>query len=284
VKITVGPPFFNKVNTPLGLMLLFLMGVGPVIAWRRATWSALRRSFAWPVACGLVAGLVCVAAGMRSFWALLSFSLVFFVLGTVTQEFYRGVRARQAMVGEGAVRALARLVGKNRRRYGGYVIHVAVVMIFVAITGTSVFRIEKQVTLNQGETFEIGGYTLRYEGLEEKETPHVAYLMARLAVLVDGRQVDTLRPEKRFYKKPEQPTTEVAIRSTLGSDLYLVLGSYDAESRMATILAYLNPLIAFLYWGGITLVLGTLVAIWPAPVAARAPAYAPSAADETARP
>jgi cytochrome c-type biogenesis protein CcmF len=203
---------------------------------------------------------------------------------TIAQEFYRGVRARQAMMGEGAFQALARLVGKNRRRYGGYVIHVAIVMIFVAITGTSAFRIEKQVTLNQGQTFEIGGYTLRYEGLEDRDTPHVAYLMAKVAVLVDGKQVDTLRPEKRFYKKPEQPTTEVAIRSTLGSDLYLVLGSYDQESHMATILAYLNPLIAFLYWGGLTLVLGTGIAIWPARAPARAPAYAsPGVADEVAR-
>jgi len=284
VKITVGPPFFNKVNTPLGLVLLFLMGVGPVIAWRRATWSTLRRSFAFPAGSGLLAGLVCVAVGVRNYWALLAFSLIFFVLGTIVQEFYRGVRARQAMVGEGAVQALGRLVGKNRRRYGGYVVHVAIVMIFAAITGTSAFRIEKQVTLNEGQTFEIGGYTLRYDGLEDKDTPHVSSLMAKMAVLVDGKQIDLLKPEKRFYKKPEQPTTEVAIRSTLGSDLYLVLGSYDAETRMATILAYLNPLIAFLYWGGATLVLGTFIAIWPVRAPAREPAYAPSsAADEAAR-
>ena len=103
-------------------------------------------------------------------------------------------------------------------------------------------------------------------------------------VLEDGRQVDTLRPEKRFYKKPEQPTTEVAIRSTLGADLYLVLGSYDADTHMATILAYLNPLIGFLYWGGITLALGTLIVIWPAPATAREPAYAPGGAREGAQP
>ena len=101
--------------------------------------------------------------------------------------------------------------------------------------------------------------------------------MANVEVIEDGRLLDILKPEKRFYKKPEQPTTEVAIRSTLGSDLYLVLGSYDAETRMATILAYLNPLIGFLYWGGLTLVLGTVIVIWPAPVAARAAAYAPAA-------
>jgi cytochrome c-type biogenesis protein CcmF len=285
VKITVGPPFFNKVNAPLGLILLFLMGVGPVIAWRRATWSNLRRNFTWPVGVGLLGGAACFAAGVRNYWAIVSFSLVFFVLDTIVVEFYRGMRARQAMVGESAPRALARLMAKNRRRYGGYVIHVAIVMIFVAITGTSAFKQERQKTLNQGEQFEIGGYTLRYDGIEQHDSPHVASLMAKMSVFSGGKQIDTLKPEKRFYKKPQQPTTEVAIRSTLGSDLYLVLGSYDDETHMATILAYLNPLIGFLYWGGLTLALGTGIVIWPARRAVREPAYAaPSTRDEAVQP
>jgi cytochrome c-type biogenesis protein CcmF len=276
VKITVGPPFFNKVNAPLGLILLFLMGVGPVIAWRRASWAHLKRTFAVPVSTGLAAGAICFIGGIRNYWAIVSFSLIFFVLATIAVEFWRGARARQAMVGDNLLRAFTQLVAKNRRRYGGYIIHVGIVMIFVAITGTSLFRIEKQVTLNKGETFEIGGYELRYQGLEERDTLHIAYLMAVVDVYDGGKLVETLKPEKRFYKKPEQPTTEVAIRSTLGSDLYLVLGSYDGETRMATILAYLNPLIGFLYWGGLVLTIGTIVVIWPAPVTAPAAAYAPS--------
>lgn len=276
VKITVGPPFFNKVNAPLGLILLFLMGVGPVIAWRRASWAHLKRTFAVPVSTGLAAGVICFIGGIRNYWAIVSFSLIFFVLATIAVEFYRGVRARQAMVGDNALRALTQLVAKNRRRYGGYIVHIGIVMIFVAITGTSAFRQEKQVTLNQGESFQIGGYELRYEGLEERDTLHIAYLMARMEVFQNGVHVDTLRPEKRFYKKPEQPTTEVAVRSTLGSDLYLVLGSYDSETRMATILAYINPLIGFLYWGGAVLALGTLVVIWPTRSTVPAAAYAPA--------
>src|SRR4029453_18124110 len=157
-------------------------------------------------------------------------------------------------------------------------------MSFIAITGTSLFRQERQVTVNQGEQFEIGGYQLRYNGLEEKETAPAAYLVANTGALSNGKQIDTLKPEKRFYKKPEQPTTEVAIRSTLGSDLYLVLGSYDDDTKMATILAYLNPRVVFLYGGGIVLALGTLVVIWPAPAPAREPAYAPSPASEESAP
>ncbi len=280
VKITVGPPFFNKVAAPLGLILLFLTGAGPVIAWRRASVRNLQKSFLLPVSLGLVGGAILFAGGMRDFYALLSFSLCIFVLETVVMEFFRGARARQAMRGENPVTALLRLISKNRRRYGGYLIHVGVVMMILAITGTSAFKQEKQITVKPGDTFPMGRYTLRYDGVQPHETPHIAYLTAALAVLDNGRQVDVLRPEKRFYKKPEQPTTEVAIRSTLGGDLYVVLGSYDDTSKMATIQAYVNPLVGFLWWGGLVLALGTAVTIWPAGVPARAPLYAAAGARE----
>jgi cytochrome c-type biogenesis protein CcmF len=279
IKITVGPPFFNKVNTPLGLILLFLTGVGPVIAWRRASAKNLRRSFLVPTALGLVGGTILFIAGVRHYYAVVSFSLCIFVMATIVAEFYRGVRARQAMVGENPLTALTHLIGKNRRRYGGYVIHIGMVMMFLAITGTSAFKEEKQITVKPGDSFEMGGYTLRYDGVTSSETPHVAYLTANIAVLEAGRQIDTLRPEKRFYKKPEQPTTEVAIRSTLGADLYLVLGSFDEPTKMATIQAYVNPLVSFLWWGGIVLAIGTGVTIWPTRVRAAAPAYVPSPRD-----
>jgi cytochrome c-type biogenesis protein CcmF len=275
VKITVGPPFFNKVNAPLGLILLFLTGVGPAIAWRRASRRSLQRNFLVPTALALGGGLVLVIAGMRHFYALLSFSLCIFVLTVTFLEFYRGVRARRAMVGESVPVALFRLTAKNRRRYGGYIIHIGVVFMFLAITGTSAFRVEKQITLNPGEKFPIGDYTLRYDSVEPEENDHYAAIRAKMAVLQDNRQIDTLYPEKRFYKRPEQPTTEVAIRSTRGSDLYVVLGAFDQESRMVTIQAYINPLIGFLWWGGLVLMAGTVVTIWPSRSTAPAVAYAP---------
>ena len=274
VKITVGPPFFNKVNAPLGLILLFLTGVGPLIAWRRAGWQSVRRNLVPPLAFGLAVGVALIIGGMRSYWALISFPTCAFVLAGVVIEYYRGMRARQAVIGENPAVALMRLIGKNRRRYGGYVIHVGVVMMFAAITGTSVFRQEQQITLSQGQSFAIGGYTLRYDGIEQESTPHIAYMRAKVAILQGDKAVDVLKPEKRFYKKPEQPTTEVAIRSTMGADLYLVLGSFDDATKLVTLLAYINPLVSFLWWGGIVIALGTGVVMWPGGVAAREPAYA----------
>jgi cytochrome c-type biogenesis protein CcmF len=282
IKITVGPPFFNKVNAPLGLILLFLTGVGPVIAWRRASARNLERNFLIPVSLGLLGGVVLFVAGIRNYYAVVSFSLCIFVLATIVMEFHRGVRARQAMVGENPATALLHLIGKNRRRYGGYIVHFGVVMMFLAITGTSAFKEEKQITVKAGDSFSMGGYTLRYNGVTPHETRHIAYLTADIGVFENGRQIDTLRPEKRFYKKPEQPTTEVAIRSTVGADLYVVLGSYDDASRMATIQAYVNPLVSWLWWGGIVLVMGTIVTIVPSRAPARAPAYAPSRGRQTA--
>lgn len=278
VKITVGPPFFNKVNAPLGLVLLFLTGVGPVIAWRRATGRNLQRNFLWPVVAGLAVSAGMFIAGIRNYYAVLAMALCGFVMATIVVEFYRGVRARQAMVGESAAVALMRLVSKNRRRYGGYIVHVGVVMMFVGIIGVSAFRQERQVTLERGKSFEMGAYTVRYDGIAAEDSPHMATVAAELAILKDGRQIDVLKPEKRFYKKPEQPATEVAIRSTIGGDLYLVLGSYDNDSGLATFQAYFNPLVGWLWFGGLVLAIGTAITIWPAALEQRERVLAAGAA------
>jgi len=274
VKITVGPPFFNRVNAPLGLVLLFFTGVGPVIAWRRASPRNLRRAFTAPVLTALAAAAVLGVAGVPPGFAYLTFVLGCFALGTVGQEFWRGVRARQAMLHESAPRALSRLVGKNRRRYGGYVIHVGVVSAFVAIAASTAFRIEVTQPLKRGEEMQVGKFRLRYERITTAEDAHLSRLAAEVSVWRDGRQIATLAPEKRFYKKPQQPTTEVAMRSTLTEDLYVVLGSYDRDSDLATIQAYVNPLVSWLWLGGIFMACGTIITMWPAAAERRATAFA----------
>jgi cytochrome c-type biogenesis protein CcmF len=275
VKITVGPPFFNQVNAPLGIALIFLMGVGPVIAWRRASWSSLKRAFAIPVGAGVATGVLALLLGAGNFYAIVAFSVSAFALATVLTEFWKGMRVRQAMMGEAPWTALSRLIGKNRRRYGGYVVHVAMVMIFVGIVASSVFKIEEQVGLEPGQSVDVGGYTVRFEGIEDESSPHVEIRKARLAVWEDGTQLGFVFPEKRFYKKPEQPTTEVAIWSTLGSDLYTVLGSYDPKTGVGVFQIFLNPMISWMWIGGFVLAFGTAICMWPS--------YAERMAEATSR-
>jgi cytochrome c-type biogenesis protein CcmF len=269
VKITVGPPFFNKVNAPLGVLLLFLSGVGPVIAWRRSSVKNLQKSFAIPLAMGFLGGVFLFLLGFRHYYAVLIFSLALFVLATIFSEFYRGTRARQVMLHEGSAQALARLVSKNPRRYGGYVIHMGVVMIFVGIAASSLFKVEKQITLKPGDSFEVGRYTLKYNEVKISEDDHIASQAAAVGVFVGSRQIDTLHPEKRFYKKQEQPATEPAIRQTLREDLYVILGSYDESSGLATLQVFINPMVSWLWLGGFVLVIGTVIAMYPNPAERR---------------
>lgn len=263
VKITVGPPFFNRVNAPLAIMLLFLMGAGPIVAWRRATVKKLIATFAVPTGVGIAAGLAVVALGMHSIHAVLVTSLSAFVLETIFHEFHRGARARTAMTGESYAAALANLVRKNRRRYGGYVIHFGVVLMFIGVTMSSVYRVEELHTVKPGESFEVGDFVLRYEGVSDLSDEHIARLAARLSVAKNGVAVGELTPEKRFYRRPEQPATEVDYRSTLSEDLYVILGSVADDGVTATFQTYINPLVAWLWIGGIVLILGTGICVFP---------------------
>lgn len=275
VKITVGPPFFNQVNAPLGLALIFLMGVGPIIAWRRASWSSLKRAFAVPVLIGVGTGVIALVMGAGNFYAIVAFSIAAFALATVLTEFWKGTRVRQTMMGETPWVALSRLIGKNHRRYGGYIVHVAMVMIFVGIVASSVFKIEVQTGLEIGKSVEVGGYEVRFDGVEDESTEHVEIRKAKLAVFEDGQQLGYVYPEKRFYKKPQQPTTEVAIWSTIGSDLYTVLGTYDPESKVGVFQIFLNPMISWMWIGGFVLFFGTVICMWPT--------YAERTAEATSR-
>ncbi len=278
VKITVGPPFFNQVNGPLGVMLLFLTGIGPIIAWRRASWSSLGRQFTIPLVVGLALGGLLFVLGYRNYYAVVIFSLAGFVLTGILAEFSRGTRARQVMLHESPPQALGRLIGKNPRRYGGYIVHVGVVLIFFGVAG-ALFTIEKQITVSAEQSFEVGRYTLLYTGITEREDAHIAAQVATVNILVDGQQIDTMHPEKRFYKKQNKPTTEVDIRPTLVEDLYLVLGSYDEPSGLATFQVFINPLVSWIWIGGLILILGTCVIMAPNPAERQAFALARTPAD-----
>ncbi len=263
VKITVGPPFFNKVNGPLALALIFLMGVGPLIAWRRMAAKKLARMFTTPAVLGIIAGAALFGIlGLREWYVLTAGSLIGFVTGTIFAEFRRGVVARRHMVHESTPRALVNLVSKNNRRYGGYIVHIGVLLAFVGIVGSSFFKASYKQSVGPGQSFMAGPYKLKYLGLKSFSDAHEDSATARIAVFEHGRQVALMTPGRVFYKVEQQPATEVAIRSTPVNDLYIVLAGIE-NNGFATFQVFVTPLVFWLWAGGIVMALGTVVAMWP---------------------
>ena len=260
MKITVGPPFYNAVITPIGLALLLLTGACPLIAWRRSTLGKFLRKILFPSIFPVVGAVILYVSGVRSVYALISFSLCIFVLATLFLEFFNGTRTRHEVFNENYPKALWNLVAKNKRRYGGYVIHVGVVLAFVAITG-SAFNTEKQVTVKPGESFDISKYRLRYDALSSYPTANKQTVVASLTLFNEEHNKGVLLPEKSLYQGQDQATSEVAIRTTLKEDLYVILAGYDEES--ATFKVLVNPLVIWLWIGGGIMTLGTIIVMLP---------------------
>ena len=267
VKITVGPPFYNQVNVPIGLALLALIGVGPIIAWRKATWSNLRKNFLKPVLFALIGGAILFPvlplSNRSEVYTYIAFILCIFVLSSMFIEFFKGTVARRDLHKETTIRALGSLIWNNKRRYGGYTVHIGVVMIYAGIAASQSYgtHIEKRVKI--GDTIEIKGYMLRYEKLTAVQATSVkTRIIAQLAVEKGGKKIWTARPEKEFYKGQNQPVSEVDVRSTLASDLYVILADFS-EDESATIKVYHNPMVKWLWTGGWVIALGTMVCAWP---------------------
>jgi cytochrome c-type biogenesis protein CcmF len=263
VKITVGPPFFNAVMVPITFGLLTLSAICPTIAWRRATPARLLDKIRIPFGTGIATAAILFAAGMRDVYALVSFSLAAFVGATTAMEFFWGARARSRATGERPMRALWSLVDRNKRRYGGFVVHLGVMLVIVGITGSSVFKQEATAVLRRGESFSVGRFTMTLEDMVSRDTPNQEFLGARLAVFTGGRRVGTLLPGQNFYKAGQNPSTEVDIRSTPREDLYLIMTGFDPQQGQATLKAYLNPLVAWIWIGGGVLILGSWFAMLP---------------------
>jgi cytochrome c-type biogenesis protein CcmF len=269
-KITVGPPFFNAVNIPLGLLLFALTGVGPLIAWRRASVSNLRRQFLWPVVSGAVVAVVLVLAGMRDAYALIAYLLAGFVSATIAQEFIKGVRARQSIHGEPLPLAFARLVGRNRRRYGGYIVHAGIVLLFAAFAGLA-FKKEFDVSLSAGQAYQATdpyGHTWRFvsQGISTSQSLNRNVTAVALDAWRDGKRVGLVKSEKRQYVDQQgqptfQPSTEVGIRTDARMDTYIVLAG--VRDDVAELRITFNPLTVWVWIGGFFLAIGGLVVMWP---------------------
>ncbi len=277
-KVTVGAPFFNQVNGPIFFSLVVLIGICPLIGWRKATTENLIRNFMRPLAATIVGVIVLFALGVREWYGLMSFGASVFVLATIALEFYRGLIARKRQYDENWGVAVANLVAQNRRRYGGYVVHIGVILIVIGIAGSTFYQVETQANLKAGETLQIKNFTLQFDGLQIYPTENHQVIAAQLTVLDNGARVGMLAPEKDFYPSPNpdmsQWTTEVAVRTTALEDLYVILAGFDEKLGTATLKAIVNPLVVWLWIGFGVLVAGTLIALLPDPREERALARA----------
>lgn len=284
VKISVGAPFFNSVNVPISVGLVLLMGVGPLIAWRRASLDQLRRHFLWPAVAGLLLAAVLLALGVRGAFALMSFGVGVFVAVVVGAEFVRVARGRAAATGESFARALGGITWRNRRRYGGLIVHLGVVCIAIGITASFGFQKAREVALAPGESVNFEGYTVRFAGLVHDQQPHRFVIGARLEVARNGKPLGTFVPAKNFYEGRDEPTTSVAVRERPNHDLYFILGDVARDGSHVTVRMLVNPLVMWIWIGGAILTLGTLLAMLPDRVPARAVAPASLGALARGRP
>jgi cytochrome c-type biogenesis protein CcmF len=274
VKATVGPPFYQQVNGPLLLGLLILMGLGPLLPWRRARGEQLRRTFVLPLAVAGVAVLGLMLLGLRTPAAILALSSAVFAAATVFWEYWRGVRARMRSTGEPAPVALGRLVTRARPRYGGYLVHLGVAVVAVGVISSSFYQTAREATLTPGSAMTVGRYSIVYQGLEETQQPGARVTSARLTIADDTGAFFTALPGKVFYDSfPDQPATHVAIETRRLEDLYLVLAGWG-DNGTISLVATINPMVSLIWFGGIVLLLGTVISLWPEHVAVARPAPA----------
>ncbi len=262
-RITVGPPFFNQWMIPIGLTLLFLTGVGPLLAWRKSSLVNLRDQFLFPVGSGVLVGVSVVGLGVNFWSAGLCFALSGFVLGTIGQEFWRGARVRQQTTGTDVFTALVGLVGRNKRRYGGYTVHVGIVFMFLGFAGDA-FKQEETAVLTPGQQVQVGRYTARLDALRFTEDPRREAVTAHMTIFRDGAELTTMYPARWYFRNHEdQPTTEVAIRRTFAEDLYIVMPAFDVSDQAATVEMVVNPLVNWIWFGFGLLAIGTIIALLP---------------------
>lgn len=271
-KQTVGIPFFNAVNVPLFLALVFLMGVGPTIAWRRSSIAQLMSAFALPFAGAFVVAIALVAAGITEAYPVLAYAISFFVVMTIVAEVNRGLKSQSAATqpvpaysSKYSPTALLQLFRRHRVKYGAHIIHFGVVMMTVAITASMAHKVEREFTLAPGERFVVGRFSLELTEFHEEDHPNYSAIQAHVNArsLKDDSVRTVLAPELRFYKKNKETTTEVALRMGQREDLYLILAGVDESGKKASMKVFVNPLQVWLWYGAIIMVLGGIVVAVP---------------------
>ena len=263
-KATVGKPFYDQANGPIFLALVFLMGLGPLIPWRKASRDTLLRNLMWPVATGGVAATVLVILGMREPAVVLAYAVCAFVVAGIVLEFYRGGRVRRMQTSENWPLALIRLPWRYQSRYGGYLVHLGIILITVGVVSSSVYKLNQQVALKPGESVTVGSYTLTFPGARQGLEGATQIIVAPLHILRAGDKTpETILPEKRIYPNFEnQPTTGVAIHSTASEDLYVVFNSLG-EDGSVSFFVFVNPMVIWIWLGGGLLLFGGVISWYP---------------------
>jgi len=264
-QISLDADWYNRLMVPIGLFLLFLTGVGPLFAWRRTSVDSLRRNFQWPgvAALVLVGGLA--IAGVHKPYPLISFGFCLFVALTVMVEFYRGAASIAAKNSMNLLRATVELTHRNTRRYGGYLVHMGIVLMFIGFTGHA-FNQSEVKEMIEGDTIRVGHYQLKMASMQAGENDNYQWHRGIFQVYKDGDYLGTLEPEKRLYKASREGTSEVGIRQRLNEDLYVNFGGMSDDNQRAVIQAYVFPLLSWIWIGGLVLIGGTFVCLVPSKI------------------
>jgi cytochrome c-type biogenesis protein CcmF len=264
VQVSVGAPYFNSVMVPLFLLLVFLMGVGPIIAWRKASWDNLKRNFLWPAAGSLAIAAILFAWKIREFLPLVGFTLLAFVVLTILYDTALALRARRRIAGEGVLSGLATLARRNQRRYGGFVVHLGVVLIIMGIAGSMSYSLEREATLALKEHLTLGRYLIQFEGLKGEQQPTHFRVEGAFRIFHGGNEVGVLSPALKFFPTQQSPVGRAVHRSSISDDIYLILSGFsELNKNQATLKVLVRPLVVWIWIGGFVIVLGTLVAILP---------------------
>ncbi len=261
-KISVDAPFFNRINIPIAMFLLLLTGVGPLIAWRKSSFDSLRRAFLWPTVAGLIVSGGLFAMGVRSFYALVSFGLCMFVLASVAMEFVKGANAIATKDKAGFIPSVIELTHRNTRRYGGYLVHVGVVIMFIGFTGKA-FDQQKTVEIQRGDVVSLGSYTLRLVNIEEGQNDNYRWQKIVIDASKNGEHIGTLTPEKRLYLAKKEPASNVAIRRRPNEDLYINFAGLSDDGQKVVMQAYVFPLVSWIWIGYWVVLSGTIICLIP---------------------
>jgi len=267
-KVTVGPPFFNRVTIPIAMFLLLLTGVGPLLAWRSTSWASLKRNFTIPLIAAVMTAVLLMAGGVRPwedgeyFYSLMAISLAVLVAVTIISEFVRGGRVIARHTGHNLFSSMLTLTHRNTRRYGGYIVHFGVVVIVLGLAGAA-FNQDKEQEMGFGDRMQIGPYTVVCESYTQEDNPNYSSEDAILSVYKNGSPIGQMFPERRLYKASQQTSTMVAIHSTMKEDLYIIYAGRNFDTDKPIIKVFINPLVGWIWAGVLILIFGTVIAMLP---------------------